>query len=45
MTYLGFINQISNDGRSNYNSLQATLTKRISHGRIFHRRLHLRPWP
>ncbi|MFY9529554.1 MAG: TonB-dependent receptor [Candidatus Acidiferrales bacterium] len=33
--YLNFINQASNDGRSNYNSLQATLTKRISHGLSF----------
>jgi carboxypeptidase family protein/TonB-dependent receptor-like protein len=32
---LGFINQISNDGRSNYHSLQATLTKRTSHGLSF----------
>jgi hypothetical protein len=32
---LGFINQISNDGRSNYNSLQTTLTKRTSHGLSF----------
>jgi len=30
--YLGFINQFSNFGWSNYNSLQATLTKRVSHG-------------
>jgi hypothetical protein len=33
--YLGFINQVSNDARSNYNSLQATLTKRTSHGLSF----------
>jgi hypothetical protein len=32
---LHFINQISNDGRSNYHSLQATLTKRTSHGLSF----------
>jgi hypothetical protein len=30
--YVGFINQFSNFGWSNYNSLQATLTKRVSHG-------------
>ena len=30
--YLGYINQFSNFGISNYNSLQATLTKRVSHG-------------
>jgi hypothetical protein len=33
--YLNFINQVSNDARSNYNSLQATLTKRTSHGLSF----------
>src|SRR5712671_4791869 len=33
--YLGFINRMSNDARSNYHSLQATLTKRISHGFSF----------
>jgi hypothetical protein len=33
--YLSFINQFSNDSRSNYNSLQATLTKRVSHGLSF----------
>ena len=33
--YLGFINYASNDSRSNYNSLQATLTKRVSHGLNF----------
>jgi len=33
--YLNFINQISNDARSNYHSLQATLTKRVSHGLSF----------
>src|SRR6267378_3137704 len=32
---LHFINQISNDGHSNYHSLQATLTKRTSHGLSF----------
>jgi hypothetical protein len=32
---LHFINQISNDGRSNYHSLQTTLTKRTSHGLSF----------
>ena len=30
--YLLFINQFSNFARSNYNSFQATLTKRVSHG-------------
>ena len=30
--YLQYINFASNDSRSNYNSLQATLTKRVSHG-------------
>jgi hypothetical protein len=35
MSYLGFINQISNDARSNYHSLQTTLTKRMSHGVSF----------
>jgi len=30
--YLQFIDEALNDGRSNYNSLQATLTKRLSHG-------------
>ena len=30
--YLHFINQFSNFAKSNYNSLQATLTKRVSHG-------------
>jgi len=30
--YLNYINYVSNYGRSNYNSLQATLTKRLSHG-------------
>ena len=30
--YLSFIDQYSNDSRSNYNSLQATLTQRVSHG-------------
>ncbi len=33
--YIGFINQMSNNTRSNYNSLQATLTKRMSHGLSF----------
>src|SRR6202521_1191704 len=33
--YLGFIDQNSNDSRSNYNSLQATLTKRGTHGPSF----------
>jgi hypothetical protein len=32
---LHWINQISNNGRSNYHSLQATLTKRTSHGLSF----------
>jgi len=34
-TYLNYINWYSNDGYSNYNSLQATLTKRVSHGLSF----------
>ncbi|HEY2646691.1 MAG TPA: TonB-dependent receptor, partial [Candidatus Acidoferrales bacterium] len=33
--YLAFIYQISNQDYSNYNSLQATLTKRASHGLSF----------
>jgi Carboxypeptidase regulatory-like domain/TonB dependent receptor len=33
--YLGPIIQFSNDARSNYHSLQATLTKRVSHGLFF----------
>ena len=33
--YLGFINQFTNDGFSNYNGLQTTLTKRLSHGVSF----------
>ena len=33
--YLGFINQVSNYGYSNYNSLQATLTERVAHGLSF----------
>ena len=33
--YLQWIIQNSNDGHSNYNSLQASLTKRISHGLSF----------
>ncbi|PYU36297.1 MAG: hypothetical protein DMG31_01430 [Acidobacteria bacterium] len=32
---LGFINQVSSHRLSNYNSLQATLTKRVSHGLSF----------
>ncbi|HEV2523136.1 MAG TPA: TonB-dependent receptor [Candidatus Acidoferrales bacterium] len=33
--FIGFINQMTNASRSNYNSLQATLTKRMSHGLSF----------
>jgi hypothetical protein len=33
--YLGFINRTVNDGRSNYNSLQTTLTRRLSYGLSF----------
>ena len=33
--WLGFIDVMSNDVHSNYNSLQATLTKRLSHGLSF----------
>jgi hypothetical protein len=33
--YYQFINVMSNDTRSNYNSMQATLTKRMSHGVSF----------
>ena len=33
--YLGFIDQTQNNGRSNYHSLQTTLTKRLSHGLNF----------
>jgi Carboxypeptidase regulatory-like domain len=33
--YLGFINFANNGGHSNYNSLQATITKRTSHGLSF----------
>src|SRR5712692_10316264 len=33
--YLGFIDQTQNNGRSNYHSLQSTLTKRVSHGLSF----------
>jgi hypothetical protein len=33
--YLKFINQMSNDAHSNYNSLQTTLTERTSHGFSF----------
>ena len=32
---LSYINVMSNDVHSNYNSLQATLTKRLSHGLSF----------
>jgi len=35
MTYLGYVDQLSNDGRSNYNGLQSTLTQRFSHGLSF----------
>lgn len=34
-SYLKWIYQVSNDGWSNYHSLQATLTKRTSHGLSF----------
>jgi hypothetical protein len=30
--YFGYINKMTNDVRSNYHSMQATLTKRMSHG-------------
>jgi hypothetical protein len=33
--YFSFINMMTNDTHSNYNSMQATLTKRISHGLSF----------
>jgi len=33
--YLGFINQATNRDYSNYNSLQVSLTKRMSHGLLF----------
>jgi hypothetical protein len=33
--WLNYINQMSNDGRSNYSSLQTTLTERTSHGLSF----------
>src|SRR4029077_20527095 len=33
--YLKFIDQVSNDSRSHYNSLQATLTERVTHGLSF----------
>jgi Carboxypeptidase regulatory-like domain len=33
--YFGYINEQTNDVRSNYNSLQVTLTKRLSHGVSF----------
>jgi len=35
MSYLNYINWYSNDGYSDYNSLQTTLTKRVSHGLSF----------
>ena len=35
MSYLKYINRTVNDGRSNYNSLQTTLTKRLSYGLNF----------
>lgn len=35
MSYLGYVDQLSNDGRSNYNGLQTTLTQRLSHGFSF----------
>jgi hypothetical protein len=35
MNYLNFINRYSNPSFSNYHSLQATLTKRVSHGLSF----------
>jgi hypothetical protein len=35
MSYLQYINRTVNDGRSNYNSLQTTLTKRLSYGLNF----------
>jgi hypothetical protein len=34
-SYLRYINRITNYGHSNYNSLQTTLTKRLSHGLNF----------
>jgi hypothetical protein len=33
--YFSFINMMTNDTHSNYNSMQATLTKRMSHGLSF----------
>jgi len=33
--YIGFINEMTNDTHSNYNSVQTTLTKRMSHGLSF----------
>ncbi len=33
--WIGFVNEVTNDVHSNYNSLQATLTKRLSHGLSF----------
>lgn len=33
--YLGYIYQVGNNDFSNYNSLQVTLTKRMSHGLLF----------
>ena len=33
--WFSFINMMTNDARSNYNSMQATLTKRMSHGLSF----------
>jgi hypothetical protein len=33
--WLGYINEMTNSGHSNYHSLQATLTKRMSHGLSF----------
>ena len=43
--WFGYINEMTNDVRSNYNSMQATLTKRMSHGLVFHRRVHVRSRP
>jgi hypothetical protein len=34
-SYLGFINQVTNGRVANYNSLQTTLTQRVSHGLNF----------
>jgi Carboxypeptidase regulatory-like domain len=33
--YIGFINYVTNRSYSNYNSIQVTLTKRMSHGLLF----------